>query len=588
MLLASCLGVILGLVALFFVGGMVFSAIASSMEKPQDIKPNSVLRLTLAEPIPELTNNVQTSPFESGLEETEILGLQEMVDAIERAKEDDNIKAVLLEPSLGFSAGFTTARAIREALRDFQSTGKPIFAHSKFYTQGQYYLCSVADEIYANPMGYFEVNGFSAVRPFYKDMLDNIGVNMQIFYAGKYKSATEPLRRRDMSPESKEQLRASLSDLYQVFLEDISASRDMEIAQLKYVVDQYLGDSPENAEKNGLIDGLLFREQVFEKIKDRLGLEEDDELPLVSVKSYNSSNPAERNYRIKDRIAVVYAEGAIMDGKFNSGSVGDLTYVKDINKLAEDDRVKAMVLRVNSPGGSALASENIWKALMNFKEAGKPIVVTMGDYAASGGYYIACIGDKVYAEPNTLTGSIGVFRVIPSLQGTFENKLGISHDSVKTGPFATGLNLNFDMSPAEIRKMQANTEEAYAVFLQRVADGRGMPIEEVKKVAQGRVWTGLQAVENGLVDELGDFDAALAAAAGLAELEEYRVVNYPKVKDPLQQLLEDLLNSESDQARLGRAIQKEFPQLTPHYNLLKELNTQSGIQARTTVTVPFE
>ena len=587
MLLASCLGIVIGLVSIFFIGGLVFSTFASSMEKPTDLKPNSVIKLTLTDPIPELTNNVQTSPLEAGLDDADVLGLHDIVDAIERAKDDDRIKGIYLEPSLTFAAGFTTARSIRNALEDFKDSGKFVYAHSKFYTQGQYYLSSVADEIYANPMGYFEVNGFSAVRPFYKDMLDRIGVKMQIFYAGKFKSATEPFRRKEMSPESKEQLRASINDLYSVFLDDVSSSRKMDKAQLKKVVDQFLADSPENAKANGLIDDLVYREEVYEKMKEKMGLSEDDKLEMVSLKSFNASNKADRNYKIKERIAVVYAEGTIIDGKGNNGSVGDYLYVKDINRLAEDDRVDAMVLRVNSPGGSALSSENIWKALVNFKETGKPLVISMGDYAASGGYYIACLGDKIYAEPNTLTGSIGVFRVIPSLQKTFD-KMGISYDSVKTGPFAAGLNFSFDMSPAEQRKMQANTEEAYQVFLQRVADGRSMKVDEVHKIAQGRVWTGMQALNNGLVDELGGLEDAIAEAAKLADLDEFRLVSYPKVKDPLQQLIEDLLNQGSQEARIEQSIKATFPQFAPHYQLLRDLNTSKGLQARSTVIIPFE
>ena len=587
-LLASCLGVFLAIGAITGIGALILTSIAASAEKPVEVKPNSVLHLTFAEPIPEHTNNVNSSPFDSGFEDVTVLGLHDMVDAIERATEDDNIKGIFLEPSLMFSAGFTTARSIREAIEDFKDSGKFVMSHSGFYTQGQYYLCSAANEIYSNPMGYFEVRGFVAQRAFYKDMLDRLGVKMQIFYAGKFKSATEPYRRDDMSPESKQQLREMLADYYGVFLDDVSQSRDMDRADLKRIVDEFLADTPENALENKLIDGIDYRENVIARMKERAGLDEDDKLPLVKLKDYNRSNPEKKNYKAKDRVAVVYAEGTIIDGKGQNGSTGDRKYVKDIRKLAKDDRVKAIVLRVNSPGGSALASENIWNAINLAKDNDKKVVVSMGDYAASGGYYIACNADSIFAQVNTLTGSIGIFRTIPVVGGATKKHLGISYDSVLTSPLAMPLNVTYEMSEAEKRKMQASTEQGYQEFLKRVAEGRDMTIDEVHKIAQGRVWTGQKAVKNGLVDRIGDLEDALASAANLAELDEYRIVEYPKVKDPLQQLIEDLMNPGSSVLKSEKILQKEFPSVAPYYKLLKEVEQAKGPQARMMVKVPFE
>ncbi|HKK75612.1 MAG TPA: signal peptide peptidase SppA [Saprospiraceae bacterium] len=587
-LFASCLGFLLAIGGIILIGTIVFTSIAANTDKPKKIEPNSVIHLTFEDPVPELTNNVQISPFTSNFEDPSILGLQAMIDAIERAKDDDDIKGIYIEPSLTMSSGFTTAREIREALVDFRESGKFIYAHSGFYMQPQYYMSSVADRIYGNPTGYFEAKGFAASSPFFEDMLNRLGAKVQVFYAGKFKSATEPFRRQDYSPENKLQLRQILNQRYDAFLDDIATSRGMDKSEVKRIVDEYLADSPENAEQQGLLDGVKYREEVIDEIKGRLGLDEEDDLPMVSLKAYNKSNPAKSNYGADHRIAVVYAEGSVLDGKGDNGTIGDRKYVKDINKLAEDDRVKAIVLRVNSPGGSALASENIWNALRGAKAEGKPIVVSMGDYAASGGYYISAPADSILAEPNTLTGSIGVFRVIPAVEGAMKKKLGIDYDSVKTGPFAMPLNLTFEMTEAEKRKMQANTEATYQIFLNRVAEGRNMPVEEVHKIAQGRVWTGRDALEVGLVDKIGDLDDAMATAARMADVDEYRVITYPKIKDPLQQFLEDIMDSGSIEARMSKALKAKYPELATYHDVLMDLHQSKGVQARTLVEVPFE
>jgi protease-4 len=587
-LFASCLGFLLAIGGIILIGTIVFSSIAANADKPKKVEPNSVLHLTFADQVPELTNNAQISPFGSNFEDPGVLGLQDMIDAIERAQEDDDIKGIFIEPSLYMSMGFTTAREIREALVDFRESGKFIYAHAGFFMQPQYYMSSVADQVYGNPTGYFEAKGFAASSPFFEDMLNRLGAKVQVFYAGKFKSATEPFRRRDYSPENKTQLRQILNQRYDAFLTDIAASREMDKAALKAIVDQFLADSPENAVTQNLLDGLKYREEVILEIKGRVGLDEDEDLPLVTLKSYNRSNPKSSDYSIKDRIAVVYAEGSVLDGKGENGTIGDRKYVKDINKLADDDRVKAIVLRVNSPGGSALASENIWNALQGAKAAGKPIVVSMGDYAASGGYYISAPADSILAEPNTLTGSIGVFRVIPSIGGAMKKQLGVDFDSVKTGPFALPLNVSFEMTEAEKRKMQANTEATYQIFLDRVAKGRNMPVEEVHKIAQGRVWTGQAAVEIGLVDKLGDLDDAMVTAARMAGLEEYRTVTYPKIKDPLQQFLEDLMEGNSFEAKMSKVLKAQYPELATYHDVLIDLQQTKGVQARSLVEVPFE
>ncbi|MEO0340936.1 MAG: signal peptide peptidase SppA [Bacteroidota bacterium] len=584
-LFASCLGVLLAIGAIIFIGGAIFSSFASNMNKAPAVKPNTVLHLTLNKPLPELTNNISVSPL-AGFEDLEAIGLQSMVDAIERAKDDDNIKGIFIEPSLAFSAGFSTAKSIRDAIEDFGDSGKFVVAHSGFYTQGQYYVASAADEIYANPMGYFWTQGFSVTGEFYKDLIDKLGVKMQVFYVGTFKGATEPYRRTNFSPENKLQLRQMINDYYNVFLEDVARTRDLDKGTLKSAVDSYI-NSPELALENGMIDKIDYRTSVIDRLKERAGLDKDDKLPMMSIESYNKSNPAKTNYKIKDRVAVVYAEGTILDGKWANGTVTDRQYVKDINKLAEDDKVKAIVLRVNSPGGSALASENIWNALQNVKANDKPLIVSMGDYAASGGYYISCPADSIFAEPNTLTGSIGIFSIVPAVGPALDKMLGIDYDTVKTGPLAQdALTPIFELEPGIAKKWQKDTEDGYRTFLQRVADGRGMTPEEVDKVAQGRVWTGSKATTLGLVDKVGSLDRAIASAVSMAELDEYRVVTYPKVKDPVQQLIDEILNP-AGMSRTVSKLEKDFPLLAPYYSAMIEIQKARGPQAKMMIDVPF-
>lgn len=587
MFFASCLGVLVALVVLIFVGIGILGAIASSAEKTEPISPNSVLRLTLDQLSPELTNNVESASF-ADFKKTKVMSTHDVANAIRRAAEDDNIKGILLEPEMAQFNGFATARAIRLAIEDFQKKGKFVWSHGKFFTRGSYYLASVADEAYINPSGYVEINGFAVQQMFYKRMLDQLGIKMQIYYAGKFKGATEPYRLEKFSAENKLQYREFLGDFYEIFLNDVAKSRKKSSAELKSAINQGLVDSPEKAVQYGLFDKIIYRQELIDKLKKKLGLKSEETVSFVSINQYDLAKPAKFKYDAKNKIAVLYAEGDIIDGKGTNGSIGDKRYIKAIEDILDDDKVRAIVLRVNSGGGSALASENIWYALTEAKKAGKPIVVSMGDYAASGGYYIACMADSIYAEPNTITGSIGVFRMIPSIEKMMANKLGITMDSVKTGPFALGLNVLQDMSEEEARRMQLSTEDMYRLFLQRVADGRKMSVDAVNEIAQGRVWSGVDARRIGLVDKLGGLDAAIKSAAKMAKIKDYRTASYPSIKDPIQQLLEEFMNeSGDDEAKMGRMVKKEFPELAPVYDVYLRTKKSHGFQAKLPVVVPF-
>ncbi len=585
-LLASCLGVFLAMIALVGIGTIIIASIVSSAEKPPRIEPNTVLHLTFGQQVPEKTNNIQVFTFDPN--QDKILGLQDMLRAIEQAKSDDNIKGIFLEAPNGVAAGLATSSKLREALHDFKSSGKFIVAYSDYYTQGAYYLATTADEIIVNPMGLIDFRGFSSEIPFFKNLFDKIGLKMEIFYAGKYKSATEPYRRINMSEENRFQVREYLNQIYADFLQNISKSRGLSVAELHKIANGYEAFHPDDALRLKMVDKVGYRDDALNALREKLGLEKEEKVKLASIEKYFQGNPPKTDYKVKDKVAIVYAEGTILDGKTEYGSVGSQNYAKILQEVRKDSRVKAVVLRINSPGGSTIASENIWYELKQIKDAGKPIIVSMGDYAASGGYYIACLADSIVAEPNTLTGSIGVFATIPIVQGLMNDKLGINFDTVKTGNFANGISPVFQMSEGEKKILQARTDKTYELFLQRVAEGRGMTRDQVHEIAQGRVWTGLKAKEIGLVDELGDLDKALEIAANVAGIEGYRVTEYPRTKDPFQQFLESFLEPEESTIRTDQMIKNKFGDWYPYYQTLKEIHDTKGVQARLPFVIPFK
>ena len=578
-IMASCLGVLLASIALFGILFLIGTSIASSAisKKKSVIKTNSVLKLSLKDPIPELTGNTPSSGgFE--FETDKVVGLHDMIHALNHAKTDDKIKGLLLDLS-SVGTGRAGASNLRQAILEFKESGKFVYAHSTYYSQGTYYLASAADKIYVHPLGGVDFLGFAATVPFLKDMLDRLDVDMQVFYAGQFKSATEPYRRYNMSEQSKLQTREYLEDLYNSYLQDISDSRGISTAKLSEIADNYLLRNANDAIDHKMVDGKKYWDEILTMLKDDLGLDEDDKINSTSLRAYARDHVSKTDFSIKDRIAVVYAEGTIVDGKGDVGSVGGDKYAKIIRKLRQDDKVKAIVVRVNSGGGSGLASDIMWRELELAKAAGKPYVASMGDFAASGGYYIACNADTIYAEPNTITGSIGVFAMIPSLEDMLKENVGVTFDTVKTGPFAHGLTPFFDISPAEGKILQGSVEEFYEIFLKRVSDGRGMTRDQAHEVAQGRVWTGEKALDLKLVDALGGLDDALATAANLAGLTKYRIAEYPKIKEPFERILDDFQNK--DQASITKsAINAELKKVFPYFDYVQEVIQTKGVQAR--------
>ena len=583
-LFASCLGTILALVAILLIGIAIAASFASEGNTPPELKPNTILRLTFNESIPELTNNAELDPFQS-IKGDDLLGLHEIIATIENAKNDSRIKGIFLDMEMPSFSGYATVKSLRDALVSFKKSGKFIVAHSKFYMQSDYYLASVADKVYANPVGIFEVRGMVAEVPFYKNLLDKLGVKMQIYYAGKFKGATEPYRLTQLSTENKFQYRELLHDFYSTFLNDVATSRKLSASQVADIVGNYKADSPENAKIHGLVDEVIYRQDVMDIFRKKLGFKENEKIPFVSLAGYHKANAPSKNYSADDKIAVIYAEGTIADGKSTPGNIGDLSYIKDIEKVSGDDRVKAVVLRVNSPGGSALASENIWYALKKLKKTGKPLVVSMGNYAASGGYYIACLADSILAEENTVTGSIGVFRIIPSVGGLLEDKVGVTFDTVKTGKYSQGLTVFFDIGEDEGRIMQKQVDFMYETFLKRVSDGRKISRNAVDAIAQGRVWSGSDAIPIGLVDKIGNLQDAIKVAAKMSKSSDYRITEYPQVKNSVEQLFEDFMNPNDTETAIKR-MSAEFPSWRPYLMDLHELRSAKGIQARMLSRVP--
>lgn len=573
-LFASCLGTFIALFVIFFIVVGSIGALAGKADQATPVSANSVLHLKLNQAIPELMDNVETASFE--LDPERILGLRDIIKAIEKAKDDDKIKGIFLEPEMPM-ASFTTMRAIREALVDFRTSGKFIYSYAPYYAQGGYYLSSVADKVTLAPLGVVDWRGFSAQYPFFKDVLDRIGVDYEVFFAGRYKSASEPYRRNSMSEPSKDQTRAFLGEMYRLMLEDVSETRGLSTAALDRLAATYAGIDPDDALSTGLVDQIIYREELLDQLRGQIGLDSNEDINFVKLSGYYNPLLEDVNHG-GEKIALLMAEGVIVDGKGQVAQVGDKTYVKLIEKLKNDKSVKAVVLRVNSPGGSAMASDHIWQALMDLKASGKPLVVSMGAVAASGGYYIAAPADHILAEPSTITGSIGVVSAIPQFQELLKQKIGVHFDSVKTGPFAAGINPAFDMSEGEKALLRTRTQKMYETFLSRVSTGRGIPVAAVDSVAQGRVWVGTTAQEIGLVDELGNLDAAITKAAELASLEDYHTTTYPSPQHPWERLANELLNPQDALQKM--ALKEQLGSFYPYYNYLKEMSDGQGMQMR--------
>ena len=565
-----------GLVAAFFLVLIfigILSAIASSSDKETKIKENTVLVLNLEGPI---SDRIVENPFEDALSELSGApspeGLNRILANIEKAKRDENISGIVLETGL-LATGYATIEEIRDALIDFKSTGKFVYSFAPIYTQKGYYLASVCDKLYLNPGGMVELNGLYAERTFYKGTLDKLGVEMQIVKHGKFKSAVEPFMLDEMSEPARLQTEVYLNSMWDHVKEKIAESRGVEVALVDKVADQMpMLRDPQLLLENQLIDGLKYKDEFIEELKELTETDSKDDLNAIKNSKYAKVYvPKETKGFTREKIAVIYAQGGIDDGS-NKGIVSeDLS--KTIRKTRRDSSVKAIVLRVNSPGGSALGSEIIWREVQLASEV-KPLIVSMGDVAASGGYYISCAADKIIAGPTTLTGSIGIFGMIPNVEG-LTNKIGLSFDGVKTNKFSDMPSLTRPFTKDEKEIMQAYIEHGYDIFIGRCADGRDTSKDAIDEVGQGRVWSGANAKEINLVDEFGGLNKAIEAAKEAAGLEKYRILELPEIEDPVQAFIKGL----SGEAKMfiGKSIMGDEYK---HLEMLESLKSGAQIQAR--------
>ena len=568
---ATITGIIVSVVVLVFISILVVFSMVSSSESETQVRKNSIMMLDLNGALAERS---QDNPFDALMGDNyKTYGLDDVLSSIKKAKENDDIKGIYIEAtSLG--AGFASREEIRNALKDFKESGKFIVTYGDSYSQGLYYLSSVADKVLLNPQGMVEWRGLAATPMFFKDLLAKIGVEMQIFKVGTYKSAVEPFISTEMSPANREQIDAYLTSIWGQVTNDVAESRKISVDSLNAIADRMLMFYPaEESVQCGLVDTLIYKNDVRNYLKAMVGIDKDDRMPVLGLQdmiNVKKNVPKDKSGNV---IAVYYAYGEI-DGE----GIDSKKVIKDLRKLKDDEDVKAVVLRVNSPGGSAYGSEQIWYAVSELKKE-KPVIVSMGDYAASGGYYISCNADTIVAEPTTLTGSIGIFGMFPNAKG-LTDKIGVNFDVVKTNKYADFGMLTRPMNDGEKGLMQMYVNNGYDLFLTRCSDGRGISKEDLDKIAQGRVWTGSKAKELGLVDELGGLDKALDIAIAKAGVDAYTVMSYPKKES----FFESLMNTNPGNYIKARMLKGTMGEIYQQFSVLENFDKCDRIQAR----VPFE
>lgn len=576
--LATITGIILTSIVMFVISIIVVFSMLSSTETETVVKKNSIMMLDLNGSLVERTSdNIFKELFDK---ENSTYGLDDILASIKKAKENDDIKGIYIQAT-SLNANFASLQEIRDALDDFKKSGKFIVAYSDNYTQGMYYLSSVANKVLLNPKGAIEWRGLASQPLFLKGLLEKLGIEMQVFRVGTYKAAVERFSATEMSPANREQVTAYITSIWNEIITDVAASRKVSVDSLNNYANRMLMFYPaEQTVKSGMADTLIYKNDVRDYLKQLAKIDKDDNLAVLGLDemiNVKKNTPKDKSGNI---IAVYYAFGEIDGGSSSTDEDGIISneVIKDLRKLKEDKDVKAVVLRVNSPGGSAFGSEQIWEAVCQLKKE-KPVIVSMGDYAASGGYYISCAADTIVAEPTTLTGSIGIFGLIPNAKG-LTDKLGLSFDVVKTHKFADFGNIMRGMNTDEQTLLQMYINQGYDLFVSRCAEGRKMSKKEIEKIAEGRVWTGEAAKKIGLVDILGGIDKALEIAVKKAKVEGYTVVGYPDRKNVLQ----ELLNSKPGNYIESRMLKSQLGDYYNGFSMLKNLEKADFMQAR----VPFE
>lgn len=576
---ASMLGFFLTMLILMFISfGFVMTIMSFAQPDEVDVNDKTVLHIKFDYPIEDRSskNPMQfTFDFESLNQKP---GLNTILKNIEKAKTDDRIKGIYLD-LFDIPSGLATVSEIREALIDFKSSGKFIYAYADILSQRAYYLATTADKIIMNPEGMLELKGYSGNIMFIKGLLEKLDIEAQIIRHGKFKSAIEPLILDKMSEANREQTLTFVQSMWDKTIDDISQGREISITDLNRIADGLEGQDVSNAYKLNLIDSVLYFDQFLNMLSEQIDVEVVKSDNLISIEKYdNAVVEGNKKKRSKNKVAVIYASGDIVQGSGSDKVIGSDKIARAIRNARLDDKIKAVVLRVNSPGGDGLASDIILREVVLTKQE-KPIVISMGNLAASGGYYIACGASKIFALENTITGSIGVFGMIPNFQNFFNNKLGITFDGIQTNENSDFFGVTKPLTEFQYDMLQKEVDRFYETFIQHVAVGRNMTVEQVDEVAQGRVWSGRDALELGLVDEIGGLKEAIESAVELAELEDYRVVELPKQKEPFEQILNDLFGQTKT-----RMLESELGENYKYYMYYKEISKWNGIQAR----MPYE
>jgi len=573
--LATIIGIILTSILLFVVMLATLSAIVSSGNKPVSISDNSILVLKAGVTIPDRSDQNPIGGIDLfNMTFTPTPGLNEILHNIDKASSDNKIKGILIENGL-LPSGWATTEEIRDALEKFSSSGKFVISYSDYVlTQECYYLSTAANKIYINPSSMVDFKGLSSEIMFYKKALDKLGIEVQVIRHGKFKGAVEPFILDGLSKENRTQIKAYVGSIWNQVLDDISKSRGIPVDKLNRIADNLDGNIASKALATNLVDGLIFRDSLIDTLKALSGISSDKDLNLVSMTRYTKAPEPKRGISVKNRISVIYASGTIVTGKGNYNNIGGDYYAEVIRKERKDTSVKAIVLRVNSPGGSAIASNIMWRELELASHV-KPVVVSMGNYAASGGYFISAPATKIYSDPTTISGSIGVFGLIPDAGKLLKQKLGITTDIVNTNSNSDFPSVFRPMNTYEKEIMQSSIEQTYSDFVSKVASGRKMTEKSVDSIGQGRVWSGINAQEIGLVDSIGGLEDAIKGAAGLANLANYSIRELPVLEDPYTRLISQL----SGDVRM-KFLKKELGESIRYYNMIEEIRSLSGIQAR--------
>ena len=578
--LSSLLATLVGIIIMTVVFILIFVGIvaASTTKEVPEVKENSILLAKFSGPIADRSDDNPFSRFLSGNPMAEnVAGLNQILRDLKRAAADDNIRGIFLN-LMNVPSGFTTLSEVREGLLEFKESGKFIYAYADAYSHRSYYLASVADSIFMTPEGVFYYTGLAAEATFYKNALEKIGVEMQVVKHGSYKSAAESFTREDLSDENREQIEGYVGAIWDRIVEEISESRDIEVAKLNQYADELVSIDNQKLVETGMIDGLIYYDEMLSLMKKKVGIEESEDLEAINLNRYKDVPDKEKKAFSRDKIAVIYAMGTVLDGNAGEGFIGSERISRAIRKARRDKSVKAIVFRVNSGGGSVVASDVIYReAMLAAKE--KPFVASMGDVAASGGYYIVAPADTILASPGTITGSIGVIFTMPNMKELMNEKLGITTDVVKTNRYSDILTVFDPLDQEERIFIQKTVDDTYSNFVSLVANHRDKTYDEVDAIAGGRVWSGKDALELGLIDMFGGLEKSIEMAASMAGLETYRIENLPRLEDPLAALMRELTGG----AKM-RSIRDELGEHYIHYKNLQAIREMHGLQS----VIPFE